>query len=169
VRAMAKRLTGISAPFGGLQWETIPGDKEVARRVITFLEDRRILFGPRFIEDEMECVDSALAIRAFATQQIPAARPGGTVEGLLRSIRAACRQFVDRAGPQAAHFRHADGSGSVHTVDRMSLALGDLRTVIGYAVAALADQFDLPVEDDLAQILPPADDDDPSWLPGFED
>ncbi|MEV4511769.1 hypothetical protein AB0K00_22700 [Dactylosporangium sp. NPDC049525] len=142
----------------------------MARRVITFLEDRRVLFGPRVVEDEMECVTSALAIRTFATEQISLAKAGGQVEQLLRSIRAACRRFVDRAGPDARNFRHADGDlGGVHAIDQMSLALGDLRTIIGFAVAALADGFDLQVEDDLAQILPPADEDDPNWLPGFDE
>ncbi|MFB9832670.1 DUF6650 family protein [Actinoallomurus acaciae] len=162
---MAKRLTGISTSFGGLQWETVEGDKDVARQAIIFLEDRRLLFGERYVEDEMHCVTSALQIRAFLTQQIEAARPGKTLEGVLRSMRAACRQFVDRAGPEAANFRHRDPNP--HTVDPLSLALGDLRTVMGLAIATMAEKFDLPVEEDLAAILPPTDDGDSSWIPGF--
>jgi biotin-(acetyl-CoA carboxylase) ligase len=34
----------------------VPGDKNVARRVINFLEDRRLLFGERHGGDEMHCV-----------------------------------------------------------------------------------------------------------------
>jgi hypothetical protein len=40
---IANRLTGISTPFGGASWQ--PADMEIAaaRRVIAFLEDRRVL------------------------------------------------------------------------------------------------------------------------------
>jgi hypothetical protein len=164
---MAKRLTGISTSFGGLQWETVEGDKDVARRVSIFLEDRRLLFGQRYVEDEMHCVTSALQIRAFLTEQIEAARPGKTLEGVLRSMRSACRQFVDRAGPHAANFRYRDPNP--HMVDPLSLALGDLRTVMGLAIATMAEKFDLPLEEDLAAILPPTDDGDSSWIPGFDE
>jgi hypothetical protein len=135
-----------------------------------YLENRRVLFGERFVEDERDCVRSALAIREFVTEQIAEAQPGATVEGLLRSIRAACRRFVDRAGRDGVNFhRHEGGPRSVHMIDAMSLALGDLRTTVGFAVAALADRFDLEVEDDLALILPPpVNEDDASWLPGFD-
>jgi hypothetical protein len=48
---------------------------------------------------------------------------------------------------------------------------GELRSLVGLHVAVIADQYGIEVEPDLAQILP-ADvwiDDDPSFLPGFED
>jgi hypothetical protein len=167
---VGKRLTGISVPFGGLQWETVDGDKQIARRVIVFLENRRVLFNAHFVEDERDCVRSALAIREFVTEQLAEARPGATVEGLLRSIRAACRRFVDRAGRDGVNFHRREGGPTfVLRIDAMSLALGDLRTTVGFAVAALAERFDLVVEDDLAQILPPpVNEDDASWLPGFD-
>lgn len=40
---IANRLTGISTPLGGASWQ--PAELEVsgARRVIAFLEDRRVL------------------------------------------------------------------------------------------------------------------------------
>lgn len=165
-----KRLTGISVPFGGLQWETVKGDKDIALGVILYLEDRRVLFDDLAVEDERDCVHSALAIRTFVNEQIAEARPGATVQGLLRSIRAACRRFVDRGGRDGENYRRDDGGLRYgHMVDPLSLALGDLRTTVGFAVAALADRFDLEVEEELAQILPPeVSDDDASWIPGFD-
>jgi hypothetical protein len=43
---IANRLTGISTPFGGASWQ--PAEMEIAgaRRVIAFLEDRRVLYDP---------------------------------------------------------------------------------------------------------------------------
>lgn len=47
---IANRLTGISTPFGGASWE--PAELEIAgaRRVIAFLEDRRVLYEPSEME-----------------------------------------------------------------------------------------------------------------------
>ena len=42
---MPYRPTGAGAFGFSLNWEKVPGDKEVARRVILYLEDRRLLFG----------------------------------------------------------------------------------------------------------------------------
>jgi len=50
---MRYRLTGLSLPWLGAQWERVPGDKEVAKQTITFLENRRVLFGERHYEDAL--------------------------------------------------------------------------------------------------------------------
>jgi len=54
---IANRLTGISTPFGGASWQ--PAELEIAgaRRVIAFLEDRRVLYDPC----QMEVPDLCLA------------------------------------------------------------------------------------------------------------
>jgi len=87
-----------------VQWEFVPGDKELARQAIIFLENRRLLFGIRHMEDEMECVLSAIAIRNRLTDLIPTAQAGGGLESSLRAMRAACLRFVDAAGPGARNF-----------------------------------------------------------------
>lgn len=40
----------------GINWERTPGDERIARAVIIFLEDRRLLFGDRHLEGEAHCV-----------------------------------------------------------------------------------------------------------------
>lgn len=87
---MPYRPTGIGGFGFSVNWEKVPGDEEVARRVITFLEDRRVLFGMRHMEDEQYCVDSANQIRHFLTDQLSQAKAG------LRQHRV-----TGFAGPQA--------------------------------------------------------------------
>jgi hypothetical protein len=55
--------------------------------------------------------------------------------------------------------------------DRFSLALGELRSLIGLHLAVIADQYGIEIEPGLAQILPPdvSADNDPAILPGWED
>ncbi len=43
---IANRLTGFSTPIGGLSWQPATLDVEVARRVLIFLEDRKVLYDP---------------------------------------------------------------------------------------------------------------------------
>lgn len=163
---MSYRVTGIDTPFGGLSWEKTDGDREIARRVVTFLEDRRVLFGDRHCEDEGHCVASALEIRAFLTEQITAANPGKDLENSLRAMRAAARKFVDAGGPNG---RDSFRSHSMYEADGFGMALGDLRTSVGFLLAMILSQYPIPVEAELASILPMADEDGQnlSWMVGF--
>ena len=39
------KVTGFSTPVAGVSWELTKSEKEVAQHIVTFLEDRRLLFG----------------------------------------------------------------------------------------------------------------------------
>lgn len=143
-------VTGIGGWGFNISWESTEGDEDVARRVIVFLEDRRLLFGSRHMEDEGHCVASANEIRHFLTQEIVRAKPGKSLEGSLRDMREACRRFMDAAGPNGCNFRHMHGAHE----NLFGLSLGDLRTSIGWQVALVASEYDIPVEEDLYRILP---------------
>jgi uncharacterized protein DUF6650 len=163
---MSYRPTGIGAFGFSLNWEKVPGDKDIARRVVTFLEDRRLLFGERHSGDEMHCVNSAIEIRRFLTDELARAKPGRSLDQSLRAMRTAMRAFVDAAGPDACNFKHHFPDQT----DRFSLALGELHTLVGLHLAVIADQYRIEVEPDLRQILPPdvSADNDPSIVPGWE-
>lgn len=163
---MPYRLTGAGGFGFSVNWEKVSGDKQIAQQVITFLEDRRVLFGKRHMEDEMHCVSSANEMRHFLSDQLFRVQAGKSLATSIRAIRAALREFVDAAGPNACNFRYHGGGAMT---DEFSLALGELRSRVGLQVALIAGQYGIKVEDDLAQILPPALDDDPSFMPGFED
>lgn len=118
------------------------------------------------MEDEMYCVASANDMRHFLTGELFRTRAGKSLATSIRAVRAALREFVDAAGPDARNFRHQHGGAMT---DEFSLALGELRSRVGLQVALIAYQYDIEVEHELAQILPPPLEDDPSFVPGFED
>jgi hypothetical protein len=163
---MRYRLNGAGGFGFSVNWEKVPGDEEVALEVITFLEDRRVLFGWGHAEGEQYCVTSANEIRRFLTSELAHAKPGKSLAMSIRAIRAAFRQFVDAAGPDGCNFRYPRGG---RITPEFTLSLGELRSLVGLQLALIADQYGLEVEDGLAQILPPAIDDDPSFVPGFDD
>jgi hypothetical protein len=159
---MRYRLTGVSLPWFGAQWERIPGDREVAEQTITLLEDRRVLFSERHVVDHHYCLTSVNDIRHFLTAQISAAHTED-LQASLRAMRAACKKFADAAGPNAQNFKPGWPSSNA-----LGLALGDLRTLMGVQIARIATQYDLSIEEDLAAILPPHDEEDLGWIPGFQ-
>jgi hypothetical protein len=161
---MGYEVTGVGAFGFSVNWEKSKGDKAIAVAVITFLEDRRLLFGERHVEDEMHCVMSAIEIRSFLTEQITIAKPGKSLAASVRAIRMACRRFVEKAGPNAEYFRA--NSWGPHPSPHFAIALGDLRTFVGLHVALIASQYKIEVEEDLRSILPSLVDDvddDSGW------
>jgi hypothetical protein len=159
---MRIRVNSLTVPVFGIGWEVVPGDKEVARDVVIEMENRRLLFAERQPEDELYCVRSAIDIRNFLGGQIAKAR-GKELQQSLRAMRAAARQFVDAAGPEAQAFRQGYNGPKV-----FGLAIGDLRSLMGTQLAAIVAHYGLEVEPELASIFPPEDTDDPSFIPGFE-
>jgi hypothetical protein len=161
-------LTGLSFPWLGLQWQKKKKtDKTIARAVINFLEDRRLLFGSRHLEDEIHCVMSAQQIRVFLTERLTNDDMGDDLADVLKAMRATVRKFVEAAGVDARNFTDRRQGP---TADPFSMALGDLRSQIGFYLVALAAQYKLSVDDSLGIILPPMgqdDDDELFWVPGF--
>nr|WP_169454410.1 DUF6650 family protein [Catelliglobosispora koreensis] len=128
----------------------LSNDRKIAQNVITYLADRRVLFRAIYAESQPHCVESANRIREFLTKQLCEPDVGKELRNALVAIRAACRTFVDAAD--------ADGTFNrkewEHT-DPFSLALGALRASVGVHLARLAERFDLEVEPQLAEIVPP--------------
>src|SRR6266851_6727092 len=153
----ARRITGISAPFGlgGIQWAD-PGHSERAlvRRFILFLEDRRVLYNPTMLEVRSQVDHSIHEIRKECTEALRqlGEHAFGTIP--IRSIREAGRRFHDDANLEFRlivdvwpHRRREIDAGFL-------IALGEFRATVGQQVALLAGHYDLDIEGDLATVLP---------------
>jgi hypothetical protein len=153
-----KRITGIKVPWFGVSWKPTTAEADVAQRVISFLEDRRVLYNPYEMEVAEHCVDSVLRIREFLTQVLTELPNKKGLSQHLRAMRAACRKFVDITDPSAGgldHPPHMFSGGP--DIWRFASALGELRGVIGLHVAIIAKKNKLGVEGELAAILPAAE------------
>ncbi len=156
-KEIVSRLTGFSTPVFGVSWNPPQAHITIARRVITYLEDRRVLYNPYHLEDPWQCVQSVLDMRKYLTSELASLAAGDGPSPHLRAMRAACRKFLDTVqedngrGPHPRHW----GSGPYNWI--FNSALGELRGVIGIHVAALAAQHGLDVEGNLAATLPAED------------
>jgi hypothetical protein len=142
------RVTGITVGPVGISWEPAEAEIELARRVIAFLEDRRVLYTPGELQVPSYCSQSVLEIRTFLTTELGHLDSGSQLAQHLRAMRAACRKFLDLAQTQK-DWQPFDST--------FSGALGELRGVFGIHVALIAVKYRLDVEDNLATIFPAQD------------
>ena len=60
---IAKSLTGISTPVFGVSWRPPETDRDVVKKLVIFLEDRRALYNPYYADSTPGWVlDSVLGI-----------------------------------------------------------------------------------------------------------
>ncbi|HLH64524.1 MAG TPA: DUF6650 family protein [Solirubrobacteraceae bacterium] len=155
---VARRVTGFSCPIFGVTWDPGVAKVTAARRVLVYLEDRRVLFEPFEAESPGHCVISILDMRQFLTTELGQLDDKeDDIAPHLRAMRASCRKFLrstdvlDRgAGGFPDPFY-----GSHEWV--FNQALGELRGTFGVHIAMLSSKFGIDVEEDLATILPEAD------------
>jgi hypothetical protein len=151
------RLTGFSLPLvgGGVSWRPSPSDAAIAKKLITALEDRRVLYNPSAAEIPEHCVRSVVEIRALLTATIQEAGSDGDLAKHAKAMRATCRSFLDRVGPTDSDvLRFARDCGHWASWEFHD-ALGQMRALFGVHIAQIAVRYRIDVEDNLARILPP--------------
>lgn len=145
------RLTGVSSPFGGAQWESKIDDGEIARRVLNLLADRRMLWKDFSLEIEEQCVASADHARARLGVILDNPEIGAELARRVKLLQRLFRDFMGEVGPAGGN---GDRSLRPMGTDPLSMALGRLRGLVGVQVGDLAARFDLDVSDELAAIVP---------------
>ncbi|OGO01354.1 MAG: hypothetical protein A2Y90_00600 [Chloroflexi bacterium RBG_13_52_12] len=147
---VAKSLTGFSTPVFGISWNPPETDRDIIRKIITFLEDRRALYNPYDIEMPEYVARSIIEIRKELTEILKSIGDNPEISPHLRAMRAACRKYLDGMGRQPRqryNFRNFD----------IFAALGELRGSMGIIIAQLAVKYGIDVEDELASIFPVED------------
>jgi hypothetical protein len=145
-----KHITGISIPIFGIQWTPPTFDKDVAQDVITFLEDKRVLFNPTHMEDSGHCVTSVQNIRQELTIFLQSLGDKNSPLGKkIKAMRLAARHFIDKVGGQG--FPRFDKVIQTSILER---ELFKLREKYGKHLAEIAISYGHDVEDDLATIIP---------------
>ena len=149
---MAKRLTGFSTPVFGVSWTPSVNERDVVRRLMVFLEDRRVLYADRFMEYGPWVDQSIQEIRQELTDLLKARPDDDFLGSSLRGMRAACRKYLDAVGAPALKERRP-----WCLEQEPWLALGELRSVFGVHLARLGVAYGVDIEGDLTALLPAED------------
>lgn len=165
-KSLLSRLTGLSVGLDGIgiSWNPPMDEREQVRRLLTFLEDRRVLYVPEFLEVPDHVTTSVLEIRKEITATLQKLPQSSRAAASLKAMRAACRKFLEEDYPDFRHIyiagpvpiRHRGRDGEI---PGFFVALGELRAAFGIHVARLAYEYQIDLDEELAAILPPAADD----------
>lgn len=147
-KRIAKSITGISTPVFGVSWEPPKDERELVRRLVVFLEDRRALYYPMDLEYFPWVTESVQEIRKAITETLQLAPEDSNLYGPLQAMRAACRKYLDESEVQPG--RTYDYRHDVH----ITMALGELRAACGIQLARLCSAYGVDVSVELARILP---------------
>jgi hypothetical protein len=157
-KEIANRVTGISIPIFGISWNPPKLEKKVAQNVITFLEDRRVLYNPFELESPENCKQSVIAIREFLTQQLFDVERDSEIGVVLQGMRNSCRKFLDTITKNDFYFKEDGGRikndiGFGGQIIFFS-SIGELRGTFGFLIANLLIRYEIDCESDLLKILP---------------
>lgn len=155
----ARRITGISTPLGGIQWEYAVPEREHVRALITFLEDRRALYVPVHVEVLGQVTASVQAIRGKLTESLEKLPEASNAAAPIRAMRAACRKFLTEPHPEFrnlswSHYPEWRRDSRCEASPGFFVALGELRAAVGAQLAVLVAGYGLDLEPELAAILP---------------
>lgn len=149
------RITGISTPWLGASWNPPQSHKAIAEKLITFLEDRRVLYNPSYLESPNHCVTSIIEIRQYLTELLNSLDRESDLGIAIRTIRAACRKFLDTIthyqSSNIQEYRYQMGMGDQFIFDT---GIGELRGTVGVELAKIIVMFKLDCEGELLTILP---------------
>jgi len=149
-KKLAKSLTGISTPLFGVSWNPPESDREIVRKLIIFLEDRRALFTSPRVATSRYVERSMGEIRKELTSTLQRIGDNPEISPHLRAMRAACRKYLnDVSSRKLMHYR-----GRERETFEIFSALGELRGIFGIHIAQLAVKYGIDVERELASILP---------------
>lgn len=154
---VVSHVTGLSVPIFGIQWNPPEAECAVARRILAFLEDRRVLFIPSEMEVPCHCVKSVLRIREFLTKELENLDADRELTLSLRAMRAACRKFLATVEADDSRAIRFGGHHGHYASWIFNGSVGELRGVFGVHIARLAASHGLEIEEGLASIIPALD------------
>jgi hypothetical protein len=148
---IASKITGFTTPVFGISWEPPKNEQVIAKSVVTFLEDRRVLYNPTELELPHHCISSVLEIRHFLTEKMTELDQNSELVKNLRTMRSACRKFLDSAQrlDRGLSFSHKSYDAWV-----FYSSLGEMRGIFGFCLPQILLSYGLDIEKDLATILP---------------
>ncbi|MGK9003728.1 DUF6650 family protein [Citrobacter europaeus] len=142
-----KHISGISCPLFGIQWNPPTYSSDIAREIVLFLENKRVLFN--FPQNEVIniCILSANEIRVELVNQQKKTNDTKLNE-VIRKMLYCTRDFVNKAEQISL------GTNTVVMQSMLERELLGYRRKMGNLIAILSVRYGIDVGDELAVILP---------------
>jgi hypothetical protein len=152
IRSQKAIVANIAHIYDSAPW--VPTERDLAVEIIKELENRRALYNDYELEVPTWVVESVLEMRDVFHAKLLTVRDEGALANHLRSMRAACRKFLDAVGdgPHRIIIQNSFQGGPESW--KFFTALGELRAAVGLALCLLMAAYDLTCEPQLSRILP---------------
>jgi len=150
---LTSKLTGISCPVFGISCNPTETQRNIARKIIIFLEGRRVLFDAFGSEALCQCIESVTKIKEYLTSELPAIDDNSELNTYIRAMRKASNKFLS-CFPQDKQDKCRYCKEGTQEYWYFVSAIGELRGVFGVMIGQIAKAYGLDVEDELAQIIP---------------
>ena len=133
----------------GIQWNPLASDSDEARKIVVYLEDRRVLFNPLHMEDSQHCLNSIIDIRKHVTEILARLSQNSNIAKPLRRMRKSSQDFCNVVGHPKFNSFELPVKSSL-----LERELFKLRKNFGLSLAELSVAYGLDVDDQLASIIP---------------
>jgi hypothetical protein len=150
-KEIMSRITGLSCPIFGVSWNPKETERSIAKKIIVFLEAKRVLYIPSEMEVPYHCNLSVIEIRNFLTSELAKIEQESNLYNYVSAMRKACNKFLSKCSDKNGDIL---GHGSCWTSWIFTGALGEMRGTFGIMIAQIATAYGLNIEDDLSSILP---------------
>lgn len=147
------KLTGISCPAFGISWNPDESERDIAKRIIVFLEAKRVLYSPYELETVFPVVHSVIEIRDMLTHEIPKMKKDSKLEECARAMRNSCNKFLSKCKDDDDFRKYATTKGNIYNWIFLS-SIGELRGVFGVMIGQIVKAYGVDVEEQLAEIIP---------------
>lgn len=150
------RLTSLSIPFiGGVKWEYLPAEKELVEKLITYFENKLILFKFVSVRCPGKMIDSVINIRKTVQASMEELNRGDYLFKTLNIIRKATHDFLCYATNNCEN--PVSCKDCCLTEPNCLGGLLELRKAAGKAIAELCIAYEVEVDDTLEVIFPIGD------------
>ena len=155
-KEIANKITGISIPIFGISWTPAKLEIDVAKKVIVYLEDKRVLYVIYELESPRHCLNSVIQIREFLTTQLFDVDGNSELSTILREMRGTCRNFLNNVQEKYSFNKISGtidrelGTENIHFYN----AMGEFRIRMGILIAKVLIMYGINCESDLLNIIP---------------
>lgn len=149
-----KNITGISCPIFGISWNPPKSEIQIAKEIIIYLEEKRVLYVPSEMEVPEHCITSVIEIRNFLTNQMMNINQNSPLYNYVSAMRKSCNKFLQKCNFRKQEVIDYGGHWGHWASWYFASALGEMRGVFGIMILQIASSYGLSVENDLASIIP---------------
>ena len=97
LQRILQSINGVSSPIGGISWEHDESEKDIARKEMVFLNDRRVLYEPESVEVSSQCIASIQEIRKHTRDLMENIKnQDSLIFKYLDNICECCRVFLTK-------------------------------------------------------------------------